>query len=135
VGLAQYTSKMYTGIAAMLIESAAPFSILGIGLVVTAAQKGPLVFAFGYVWTTFCSFAPQMIILRVAMGHGLVKKTVNEFNTALVFAEQTTMHAQGHGVCLALHNTVGVITGHETSATRSEASIGKHLNVADVISC
>ena len=47
-------SRMYTSIAAMLIESAAPFSILGIGLVVTAAQKGPLVFAFGFVWTTFC---------------------------------------------------------------------------------
>ena len=47
-------SRMYTSIAAMLIESAAPFSVLGIGLVVTAAQKGPLVFAFGYVWTTFC---------------------------------------------------------------------------------
>jgi hypothetical protein len=47
-------SRMYTSIAAMLVESAAPFSILGIGLVVTAIQKGPLVFAFGYVWTTFC---------------------------------------------------------------------------------
>jgi hypothetical protein len=47
-------SRMYTSIAAMLIESAAPFSILGIGLVVTAARKGPLIFAFGYVWTTFC---------------------------------------------------------------------------------
>jgi hypothetical protein len=47
-------SSMYTSIATMLIESAAPFSILGIGLVVTAAQKGPLVFAFGYVWSIFC---------------------------------------------------------------------------------
>ena len=47
-------SNMYTGIATMLIESAAPFSILGIGLVVTALQKGPLVFAFGFVWSIFC---------------------------------------------------------------------------------
>jgi hypothetical protein len=47
-------SKMYTSVAAMLIESAAPFSVLGIGLVVTSARKGPLIFAFGYVWTTFC---------------------------------------------------------------------------------
>src|SRR5579863_4430572 len=47
-------SRTYASIAAMLIESAAPFSILGIGLVVTAARKGPLIFAFGYVWTTFC---------------------------------------------------------------------------------
>jgi hypothetical protein len=47
-------SKMYTSIVAMLIESAAPLSIIGIGLVVTSAQKGPLVFAFGQVWTMFC---------------------------------------------------------------------------------
>ena len=31
--------KMYTSIVAMLIESAAPFSVPGIGLVVTAGQK------------------------------------------------------------------------------------------------
>ena len=47
-------SKMYTSIAAMLIESAAPFSILGIGLVITAALRTLLVPAFGYVWTMFC---------------------------------------------------------------------------------
>jgi hypothetical protein len=47
-------SSAYTSIATMLIESAAPFSVVGIGLVVTAAQQGPLVFAFGYVWSIFC---------------------------------------------------------------------------------
>ena len=47
-------SSMYTSIAAMLIESAAPFSILGIGLVLTAALKVMLVPAFGNVWTMFC---------------------------------------------------------------------------------
>ena len=47
-------SSMYTDIAAMLVESAAPFSILGIGVVITAAQKGPLMFAFGDVWFMFC---------------------------------------------------------------------------------
>jgi hypothetical protein len=47
-------SRMYTSIVAMLIESAAPFSILGIGLVVTAALKVPLFVAFAYVWSMFC---------------------------------------------------------------------------------
>ncbi len=47
-------SKVYTSVAAMLIESAAPFSIIGIGVVVTAAQKGPLIFAFAYIWGMFC---------------------------------------------------------------------------------
>jgi len=48
------TSNMYTSIVTILIESAAPLSIVGIGLVITAAQNVPLLFAFGYVWSAFC---------------------------------------------------------------------------------
>jgi hypothetical protein len=47
-------SRMYTSIAAMLIESAAPFSILGIGFIVTAARDEQFVFAFAFVWSMFC---------------------------------------------------------------------------------
>ena len=47
-------SRMYTSIATVLIESAAPFTIIGIGLVVVAAGNGPLVDAFCYVWSVFC---------------------------------------------------------------------------------
>ena len=46
-------SWMYTNIVAMVIESSAPFSVLGIGLLVTVAHNGPLSYAFGYVWTMF----------------------------------------------------------------------------------
>ena len=52
--LAPELSSTYTSIAAMLIESAAPFTALGIGLVVTEAQGGPLSIAFSYVWGMFC---------------------------------------------------------------------------------
>jgi hypothetical protein len=45
--------RMYTNLAAMLVESAAPFTILGIGLLVTLAQNGPLLYAFGRVWNVF----------------------------------------------------------------------------------
>jgi hypothetical protein len=51
--LAPEMARAYTNIAAMLVESAAPISILGIGLVITSAWNGPLAFAFGYVWNTF----------------------------------------------------------------------------------
>jgi len=47
-------SSMYTSIAAMLIESAAPISILGIGLIIIAARNEPIIFAFAYIWTMFC---------------------------------------------------------------------------------
>lgn len=38
----------------MLIKSAMPFLIFGIGVVVTAVQKGLLIFAFAYIWGMFC---------------------------------------------------------------------------------
>jgi hypothetical protein len=47
-------SSMYTSIATMLIESAVPFSILGICLIVTVIQDVPPKFAFAYVWSVFC---------------------------------------------------------------------------------
>jgi hypothetical protein len=47
-------SRMYTGVATMLIESALPFSILGIGLVITVALGVGPRFAFAYVWSIFC---------------------------------------------------------------------------------
>jgi hypothetical protein len=47
-------SSMYTGVATMLIESAVPFSILGICLIITVVQDAPPKFAFAYVWSIFC---------------------------------------------------------------------------------
>jgi hypothetical protein len=47
-------SSMYTSTATMLIESAAPFSILGIGLVITGVQHEPLFYAFLSIWSMFC---------------------------------------------------------------------------------
>jgi len=47
-------SRVYTSIAAILIESAAPFSIIGIGVVITTAQKGPPALLLSYIWGIFC---------------------------------------------------------------------------------
>ena len=47
-------SGMYTSIVAVLIESAAPFSVIGIGLVVTTAKTSPLTYAFSDIWSLFC---------------------------------------------------------------------------------
>jgi hypothetical protein len=46
-------SRMYTNIAAMLVESAAPFTIIGIGFLITSIHDVPLSYAFGYVWNMF----------------------------------------------------------------------------------
>ncbi|KAI0067445.1 hypothetical protein BV25DRAFT_1100386 [Artomyces pyxidatus] len=77
---------MYTSIIAILIESAMPFSIVGIGLVITYAQNNPTSTAFAYVWGMFCSLSPQMIILRVAMGRGWSRDTAAQLSHSINFA-------------------------------------------------
>ena len=73
-------SCMYTSIVAMLIESAAPLSILGIGLVVTAAQKSPIMWAFGYVWSIFCVESSHAFII---VSTPVVSLTVPLFSVSL----------------------------------------------------
>jgi len=48
------TSKMCASIAAMLIESAAPFTILGTIVVIIGAQRKPLTWGFADIWAMFC---------------------------------------------------------------------------------
>src|SRR5260221_1938434 len=43
-------SRMYTSVVAVLIESAAPFTVIGIGLVIVTARNSPLTFAFSDIW-------------------------------------------------------------------------------------
>jgi hypothetical protein len=76
-----------------------------------------------------------MIILRVAMGHGFLKKTANEFNTALVFAEQSTFRGQSQAVCVTIPNTESTTCGPGKSESTSETSIGKHTSVTGAFSC
>jgi len=108
--LSPEVSKMYTSIATILIESAVPLSILGIGLVITVAMNEAPSFAFAYIWSIFCSLSPQMIILRVSMGRGWLKETANELNSVLVFAEPATVHdvdgqSQGEVESMTTYNT------------------------------
>ena len=67
-------SRTYTNTAAMVVESSAPFTILGIGVLVTVAHNGPLSYAFGYVWTIFyvCSVPSPLAysLLRATCGRG-----------------------------------------------------------------
>ncbi|KAI0043707.1 hypothetical protein FA95DRAFT_1475919, partial [Auriscalpium vulgare] len=79
-------AEMYTSIIAILIESAMPFSVIGIGLIVTYAKNDEFDIAFAFVWGMFCSLSPQMIILRVAMGRGWTRDTGAQFSESLVFA-------------------------------------------------
>ncbi|KAH7881226.1 uncharacterized protein C8R40DRAFT_1157661 [Lentinula edodes] len=74
-------AKMYTSIIAILVESAALFTILGIVYVVVYARKSQTSIALVQVWGDFCAISPQLIILRIAMGHGWTKDTVGKLTT------------------------------------------------------
>jgi len=71
----------------------------------------------------FQSLSPQMIILRVAMGRGWLKETVNEINMTLAFANPPTVQGQGQGVCTTIHNTEGSIIGPGTPENNPDMSI------------
>ncbi|KAI9433472.1 hypothetical protein H4582DRAFT_981896 [Lactarius indigo] len=125
--LAPELSRTYTSLAAMLIESAAPFSILGIGLVVTEAQGGPLAIAFSYVWGMFCSLSPQMIVLRVAMGHGLTRETVEQISTEIVFAKAPPQNGEksSNEAQMVSDDSEGPTLRSSTFAQGSDSSIKK----------
>ncbi|KAJ7265033.1 hypothetical protein C8J57DRAFT_1622009, partial [Mycena rebaudengoi] len=63
--LSKERADVYVGITAILVESAAPFTLLGIAYLVTYIRNDPEVLAFADVWGMFCALSPQMIILRV----------------------------------------------------------------------
>ena len=71
-----------------------------------------------------------MIILRVAMGRGWLKKTVKEFNTALVFAEPATVHEQTQSTSMTIHITEGHVSGLGSPADSSDMSVRKHMSAA-----
>ncbi|KAJ7178759.1 hypothetical protein C8R43DRAFT_974372 [Mycena crocata] len=87
--LAKERADVYTGVIAILVESAMPFTLLGIGYLVTYVRNDPEVLAFADVWGCFVSLSPQAIILRVAMGSAWSKKTITQYgtNTAVVFTD------------------------------------------------
>ncbi|KAI0316437.1 hypothetical protein OF83DRAFT_247053 [Amylostereum chailletii] len=77
---------MYTSVIAILVESALPFSVLGI---VTIAVTGKNVFVnsvFLIVWGTFAGLSPLFIILRTAMGMGWSRETTALATKSIVFA-------------------------------------------------
>jgi hypothetical protein len=75
--------------------------------------------------TSYQALSQQIIILRVAMGHGLLKETIQEVSTssALVFAQPATVDAKSQ---MAVQKSEGSIYGPRTPAVGSGTSINEH---------
>ncbi|KAK0471097.1 hypothetical protein IW261DRAFT_1513054 [Armillaria novae-zelandiae] len=83
-------TNTYTSISAMMLESAAPFTISGIVYVIAFAIKSPTQQVFAGIWGVMVSLSPQFIITRVAMGIAWNKDTVGRFTDTLAFRVDTS---------------------------------------------
>jgi hypothetical protein len=75
--LGREVTKRYTGLLAILVESALPFTLLGIGYLATYIKEVPESLAFAGIWGCFVTLSPQAIILRVAMDAAWTKETLS----------------------------------------------------------
>jgi hypothetical protein len=68
-----------------------------------------------------------MIILRVAMGHGLLKETVEQISTGLVFAERPAQNTEksSNEAQTTMDSSEGPTLGLRTFAHGSDSSIKK----------
>ncbi|TDL25354.1 hypothetical protein BD410DRAFT_636923 [Rickenella mellea] len=96
----------YTSVAAMLIESAAPYSTVGLIYIICYARKSNFQHLVLPVLAQVMCISPELIILRVAMGRGWKDTTRTSrlnsdasrnptpgtavFSTRISFAERTT---------------------------------------------
>ncbi|KAF7330295.1 hypothetical protein MVEN_02467400 [Mycena venus] len=120
--LSKERADVYTGVIAILIESAAPFSLLGIGYIITYVRNDPEALWFADVWGAFVSLSPQAIILRVAMGSAWSKKTVTQFGTttagtAVVFGSQS--QSQGTALQTFRKETLVASSNNSTNGLKS----------------
>ncbi|KAH7926990.1 hypothetical protein BV22DRAFT_1032333 [Leucogyrophana mollusca] len=83
-------SRTYFSAASIIIESALPYTISGIALVITFAISSGICILFQEIYVMFTCVSPQMLILRVAMGRAWVKTTATQAEreavTSIAFA-------------------------------------------------
>ncbi|KAI0077301.1 hypothetical protein K474DRAFT_1575568, partial [Panus rudis PR-1116 ss-1] len=68
-------AKLYTSLAAIMVESAAPYTLMGLAFLPSYAIGNNSVVALGQVWAKFTCISPQMIILRIVSGKAWQRET------------------------------------------------------------
>ncbi|KAI0370703.1 hypothetical protein BV20DRAFT_943459 [Pilatotrama ljubarskyi] len=103
--------RMYTGAAALIIESALPYTLFGIAYVVSLGLNSPTSILFLSIYVMFTCVSPQMIVLRVLMGRAWSREAATRTRTAMVFTSApvsdftdvlTSGYASGDGTTLNL---------------------------------
>jgi hypothetical protein len=85
------SAKVYTSVASMLIESAAPYSLVGIMFLIPYAIGNGTAVSFGQVWAKIACLSPLLIVLRVVNGKAWGRDLISQIETPVRF-----VHG-GHG--------------------------------------
>ncbi|KAF7348573.1 hypothetical protein MVEN_01374900 [Mycena venus] len=82
---------VYFSVAAMVIESSLPFSLLGLIFAVTYGKNLDIGPAFLFTWATFAALSPQFIIFRVATGRAWTRDVASDLSahSDIVFRHTT----------------------------------------------
>ncbi|KAJ2915235.1 hypothetical protein MD484_g5177, partial [Candolleomyces efflorescens] len=107
--LSKESVRIYTGIVAILLESALPFSVLGIAAGVVKAV-GHEVSALNEAWFAFCALSPQLIIFRVMTGRAWLTSLESSPTDAVL--SQQIIFAKGSSEVRT--NDTSTILGHDT---------------------
>ncbi|KAF9449999.1 hypothetical protein P691DRAFT_758591 [Macrolepiota fuliginosa MF-IS2] len=86
--LGRDSSRMYTNIVALLAESAAPYSLVGIMFLIPYAMGSDTSIGFGQVWAKLTCLCPQLIVLRVVSGRAWQREMVSQFESTVVFEQE-----------------------------------------------
>ncbi|KAF7318287.1 hypothetical protein HMN09_00337400 [Mycena chlorophos] len=128
--LSKERAGVYTSVIAILIESAAPFTILGIVTLGVYIKNLPEALFFTDVWGGLVSFTPQAIILRVAMGSAWNKHMVSEY-TGAAQSGNTVVFA-GSGNTHETRTAAGSATALDSLSRSKGSGKGSELELAKV---
>ncbi|KAF9528134.1 hypothetical protein CPB83DRAFT_854964 [Crepidotus variabilis] len=105
--LGRESAKMYTSVASILVESAAPYSMVGLMFLVPYALGSGTAIGFGQVWAKLACIAPSLIVLRVVTGRAWGRQVVTQAESGMEFGQGLRQQkGLSTGVNVELHSRV-----------------------------
>ncbi|KAH9922724.1 uncharacterized protein B0H18DRAFT_1183390, partial [Fomitopsis serialis] len=87
-------SKLYTGLTAIFVESAALYSLAGIMFIIPYARNSQTAIIFGDIYGDVSCLAPMLIVYRIITRRAWGKDTVDMAVSSVLFAQGTTSTRQ-----------------------------------------
>ncbi|KAH9914363.1 uncharacterized protein BXZ73DRAFT_54998 [Epithele typhae] len=81
--------QQYAGAAAIVVESAALYTVFGIAYLISFAIESDTSILFLSLHVMFCCISPLLIVLRVMSGRAWSKERASEFTSVIVFSGET----------------------------------------------